>query len=226
MSLSKDVRNSFIAGLALIAPLAITLIVLQIIFNWITGFIQPFIEITALSNYTANIEIVAQILGAFILIVFITFLGFTATKGIGNRLFTEFEELINRIPFVSSIYSSVRQVSNALIEGDSRFDSVVLLEWPRDGMYTMGFVTNTSPNSAREKVSSESEVYNVFIPMSPNPTAGFLMMVPEDRVESIDISVESALRMILTTGITSEDTKIPTEPEPRDIFPDESPQKS
>lgn len=218
MTLSREIRNGFIAGLALLAPLAVTLFVLRFIFTRITGFIQPLIEITALTSYTANIEIVAQIVGALVLVLFVTVAGFVATKGFGQTVFTEFEHLIERIPVVSPIYSSVRQVSDALMERDTRYDTVVVVEWPREGIYTMGFVTNDSPDEIEEAANqrerespangdehvTDEDLYNVFIPMSPNPTAGFLSMVPESRLTEVDIPVEKGLRMVLTTGMTGD----------------------
>ena len=218
MSLSREIRNGFIAGLALLAPLAVTYFVLRFIFGKITGFIEPLIDIIGLTQYTANQEIVAQIVGALIVFVFVTLIGSVAKKGFGQTVFTEFEHLIERIPVVSPIYSSVRQVSDALMERDTRYDTVVVVEWPRKGVYSMGFVTNDSPDEIEETVNdrererrksgdehvTDEDLYNVFIPMSPNPTAGFLSMVPESRLTEVDIPVEKGLRMVLTTGMTGD----------------------
>lgn len=205
MSYAKLLRNSFIAGLAFIAPLAITILVLQFVFNWIVGYINPIVLRTQLSNYTGNIELLAQIITAVVLFGLITLLGYVATKSVGNRVFTEFDEFMEKIPIVSIIYSSVRQVSNTLLGGQEKFDRVVLVRWPRDDMYTLGFVTNESPRSVQEAMGEKS--YTVFLPMSPNPTAGHLLMVPEPMIQEIDMPVRDGIRMVMTTGMMEEGEK-------------------
>lgn len=205
MSYAKKVRNSFIAGLAFIAPLAITVLVLQFVFNWIAGYINPIARSTELSNFTGNIELLAQLITAIVLFGLITLLGYVATKSFGNRFFTEFDEFMERIPIVSIIYSSVRQVSNTLLGGQEKFDRVVLVRWPRDDVYTIGFVTNESPQSVQEAMDEKS--YTVFLPMSPNPTAGHLLMVPEDMIQEIDMPVRDGIRMVMTTGMMEEGEK-------------------
>ncbi|MDY6765610.1 MAG: DUF502 domain-containing protein [Halobacteria archaeon] len=201
-SIIRDVRNSFIAGLALVAPLAITIFVLRFIFNWITDFIEPFIELMGLRSLTAE-EIVAQGLGVLILIFLLTILGYIATKSLGRRFFREFDEIMARLPLVSTIYSSVRQVSNALMDRRNRFESVVLVEWPRSEIYALGFVTNDSHKAIQKAVGKR--MYNVYIPTSPNPTGGFLAMIPEDRIKRLDMSVRAGIQMLVTTGITDEE---------------------
>ncbi len=110
------------------------------------------------------------------------------------------------VPLVSVIYGSVRQVSNALMRQGSRYESVVLIEYPRDGLYALGFVTAESPNGI-STILGESAV-NVYIPNSPNPTAGQLLMVPESSITELEMSVSRGIRLLVTTGIAEDEREL------------------
>lgn len=204
MNWNRRLRNSFLAGLILIAPLAITFIVLQFLLGWLTGSVEPLVSATNLSQFTGNIEFLAQLLALAILLVTIVLVGMVAQWGVADRLFGGFSRIIGVIPMVRVIYASVRQVSNSLTSPGSRYESVVLVEYPRDGMYAIGFVTAESPDPVQAKTG---KAYNVYIPFSPNPTNGHLAMLPESEVHEIDMSVKRGLRLTITTGMaeTSED---------------------
>lgn len=204
MNWKHRLRNSFITGLILIAPLAITILVLQFLLGWLTGSVEPLVLATDLSQFTRNIEYLAQLLALVILLAAIVLVGMVAQWGIADRLFGGFGRVIGVIPMVRVIYASVRQVSNSLTSSGSRYESVVLVEYPRDGMYAIGFVTAESPDPVQATIG---EAYNVYIPNSPNPTNGHLAMLPESEVHEIDMSVKRGVRLMITTGMaeTSED---------------------
>lgn len=197
-------RNSFIAGLVLLAPMVVTIVALRFVFGWLTGFIDPFVQATDLVALTANIEFVAQLLALAILLSFIVLVGFFTQWGVGERLFGGVDRAFNFIPLVRVIYMSVRQVSDSLVSQQSRFESVVLVEYPRDGIYSLGFVTDESPRPVQTKTGT---AYNVYIPNSPNPTNGNLALVPEDEVHEIDMPPRRGIRLLVTTGMaeTSDD---------------------
>jgi uncharacterized membrane protein len=197
-------RNSFIAGLILIAPLVITFVVLQFLLGWLTGFVEPLVSATNLSQFTGNIEYLAQLLALVVLLALIVLVGIVARWGVADRLFGGFNRLIGVIPMVRVIYASVQQVSSSLSSSGSRYESVVLVEYPRDGIYAIGFVTAESPDPVQ---TITGEAYNVYIPNSPNPTNGHLAMVPESEVHEIDMSVRRGVRLMVTTGMaeTSQD---------------------
>lgn len=203
MSLRTTVRNSLVTGLALLAPLAITIVVLQVLYNWFVGYVDPIVTGTQLANYTANIDIIAQLLAAVLILAVVTVTGYVAQRGLGRRAFDELDEVMTQIPVVSAIYGGVREVSNTLMRGSDRYEKVVLVEWPREGVHSIGFVTNESPPAVQDAVGDGS--YNVFIPMSPNPTAGHLAVVPEERITEIEMTVRRGLRMVFTTGLAESD---------------------
>lgn len=212
MSASKVVRNSFVAGFAILAPLAVTGIVLQWAFARLTTILNPIVVGTRLAQYTANDHRAAQLLAALLLFASVAFVGFAASRSVGQRAFDGFDSLMGHVPLVRVIYSSVRQVSEALLEGEHRYQSVVLVEYPREGVYSMGFVTNEGPPAIDDAVGEP--VVNVFVPHSPNPTAGHLILVTEDEIRPVDMTVRKALRMLVTTGMAQDE---------RDEFPNGEP---
>ena len=203
MSVADGLKRSFVAGLLLVMPLIVTVYVLRIAFDWLVQFINPVVRWTRLSQYTANIEIAAQALTAFLILTAIIALGYLAQRRTGQRVFGGFDRAVAFIPLVSTMYGSVRQVANSLIRGSSRYESVVLVEHPRLGVYSIGLVTGESP--ATIDVSGE-RLYNVFLPNSPNPTAGRLVLVPEDQLHAVDVSVRRGLRLLVTTGLGDEES--------------------
>lgn len=203
MTLLARIRNSFLAGILVVAPLAVTVFVLQFVFTRLTGLLNPIVKATRLTNYTANIEIVAQLLAALLLALFIALLGDLASRKLGKRMFGSFERGVKLVPLVRTIYFGVRQVSESLVERSAGFESVVLVESPREGLYSIGFVTNEGPDEARE--TTGQSLYSVFLPNSPNPTAGRLLLVPNEEVYEVDMSVRRGIGLLVTTGLGTDD---------------------
>jgi len=206
MGLSETVKKSFIAGIALIAPLLVTLVAFQILFGWLRGILNPIIQRTGLIDLTANVEIVAEIAALIILVLGIAVLGYVAQRSAGQYLFATIDRAVGLIPMVSVVYNGVRQVSDALTKRQNRFESVVLVEHPRDDIYAFGFVTADSPGEAVETIGRDA--FNVYLPGSPNPTQGKLAVIPEDQIHSVDISVSRAIRLLVTTGIAEEQEEL------------------
>ena len=191
-------RNSFVAGLVLIAPLVVTVVALRVVFGWVLGFVDPLVQATELTAYTANIEIIAQLVALAAIALFVVFLGALTQREVGNYVTSGLDRAFGIIPLVRVIYASVRQVSDSLSSQSSRFESVVLVEYPIEGTYAIGFVTDESPKSVLAEVGS---AFNVYIPNSPNPTNGQLLLVPEDRVTEINMSPRRGIRLLVTTGM-------------------------
>jgi uncharacterized membrane protein len=212
MDLGTRLRNSFIAGLFLVAPLAVTVFVLQFVFDWVTTTIRPVVRqvqpfLASTLNYSGDLILAAQVLSALLIALAITFVGYLASKSLGQQLFGGFERGIRLIPLVRTIYFGVRQVSESLTESTESYDRVVLVEYPRKRHWMLGFVTNESPRSVNR--ATDEDLYTVFIPHSPNPTVGKLMMVPDDEMWELDMSVRRGFRIIVTTGLSAEDMEDP-----------------
>jgi len=203
MSRWESVRNSFIAGLVLITPLVITLYILQILFGFALNFIDPVVSETDLASYTANVEAVARVLAAAVIVLVVATLGFLAQRPTGQRLFGNLGRTVAVIPIVRTIYSTVRQMSTSLSSGETSYDSLVLVEFPREGVYAIGLDTSRSPEAVAD-VAGEP-VRNIFLPSSPNPAGGRLILVPESQVYEVDMSVRQGMGLIMTTGAGSKD---------------------
>lgn len=202
MEISRTIRDGFIGGMIIIAPLVVTIVLINIIYSWVIGFLNPFLNIVV-----DRTGIVEEILAITILFTFITLLGIILKKGLGRYVVTEFDEVMERIPIVRTIYSSSRQMSNALVGKKHKFERVVLLEWPKEGIRTIGFITSETPNSLNPDSNAliDEKLYNVFIPMSPNPMGGFLAIVPESKIIPTDINVRKGLQIVVTIGTSFEE---------------------
>ena len=201
----QTLRRSFIAGMFFVAPLVVTIVALRLLIGWLSGFVNPIVETTTLSQYTADIALIAQAITLVGLLMTVTVLGYLAQRSIGSWLFDRVDRAFGIVPLVSVIYTSVRQMTNALRNRENHYENVVLVEYPRDGVYVIGFVTAESPDSVQ---AITGEAYNVFVPTSPNVTGGRLLLVPKDDVYDLDISVRRGLRLLMTTGMAEEQTGI------------------
>ncbi|MFD1597946.1 DUF502 domain-containing protein [Halobellus rarus] len=199
MNVSAAVKSSFLAGLILLTPLVVTLYVLRLLVNWSLQFVNPVVRETRLTQYTANIEVVAQVLAVVLILGSITVLGYLAQQRVGREMFGNLGQVVNVIPLVSTIYVGVRQVANSLVDRDTAYESVVLVEYPRKDVYSIGLVTGESPPVAEDVAGCQ--LYNVFLPHSPNPTAGRLVLLPDEQIHEVDMSVRQGMRLIVTSGI-------------------------
>jgi uncharacterized membrane protein len=139
-------------------------------------------------------------LGIMVTLALIFICGLVTRSYIGDKIVTSGENLVNRIPFVRSIYKGIKQISdNMLMDQRSSFKKVVLVEFPRKGIYTIGFVTGMPSIEIQKKIGQNS--ISVFVPTTPNPTSGYLIIVPEGELVHMDITVEEALTFIISVGI-------------------------
>jgi uncharacterized membrane protein len=203
MNVVARLRSSFVAGIILVTPLAVTVFVLDFAFDRLTIVLNPIVRATGLAAYTGNIQAVAHLVAAVLLALALTLLGYVASAELGRRFFGGFERGLRLVPLVRTIYFGVRQVSESLTRQTEGFDRVVLVEYPREGLYSLGFVTNGAPAAAEG--ATETDLFTVFVPNSPNPTAGALVMVREDEVYELDMSVRQGLRLVVTTGLAVDD---------------------
>ncbi|MFB6352796.1 MAG: DUF502 domain-containing protein, partial [Halobacteriales archaeon] len=154
MRLTAALKRSFVAGLILLAPLVVTVYVLRVLAVWALTVVNPVVRGTRLTQYTANIELVAQGIAALLIVSAVVALGAAARWSVGRRLFGQVGRVVNFVPLANVIYASVRQVASALVEPDAGYERVVLVEYPREDHYAIGFVTGDCP-SAVETVTGE-----------------------------------------------------------------------
>ena len=193
-SLFSSLRNNFIAGIVVLIPIGITLY-LTLFFIKISSKILP-------KEINPNHYLPYNIPGLEILIsvVLITFIGWVSLSFIGKKLFDYFEAILNKIPILRTIYSAVGQLTETFAKSKSDKKSVVLVEYPRKGTWAVGFSTKENKGEIRNKVGED--LINVFVPTTPNPTSGFLLMFQKKEIIFLDISFEQASKFIVSAGST------------------------
>lgn len=185
------IKKYFISGLLVVVPVSLTIYILVIIIN-LTDKLYPK---SFMPFYLPGFGIIFT----FCIIMLV---GIVTTNILGKRLVSIGEKIIARIPLVKEIYHSIKQISEAIFTLEHKnFRRVVLLEYPRKGIFTMVFVTGFAKDEVRRK--TEKKLINIFVPTTPNPTSGFYLMVPEDEVTELDITVEEAFKLIVSGGMAS-----------------------
>jgi uncharacterized membrane protein len=194
-------RNAFFSGLILVAPLGLTVFVFGKIIVFVGGAFKPlfFVFVPNALRDRPSLDIVWDILATLIVMVLVTFLGYASRYVFGKYFFGIGHRFIQSIPGVSAVYNTVRQIVNTF-SSQSRhlFNKVVLVEFPRKGCWTIGFLTNTAQGEAQSK--TQGEVWTVFVPTTPNPTSGFLLMLPRSDAVELDMTVGDGMKMIISGG--------------------------
>jgi len=188
-------RNNFIAGVVVLIPIGITLY-LTLFFIKISGKIIP-------KTINPNNYLPFDIPGLEILIAlfFITFIGWISLSFIGKKFFEIFNNFLKKIPILRTIYSAIGQMTESFTKTDNNEKSVVLLEYPRKGIWVVGFATKENHGLIRDKI--QEDLINVFVPTTPNPTSGFLLMVPKKDLIYLNVSFEQASKFIVSAGTTN-----------------------
>ncbi len=194
-SIFSKIRNNFIAGIVVLIPIGIT-VYLTVIIIRISGKIIPK-EINPNSYLPFDIPGVEILIALFL----ITLIGWLSLSFLGKKLFELFNNILKRIPILRTIYSAVGQMTESFTKSDNNKKSVVLLEYPRKGVWAVGFATKENEGIIKEKVNED--LTNVFVPTTPNPTSGFLLMVPNKDLIYLDVSFEQASKFIVSAGTTN-----------------------
>ena len=191
-SLLSSLRNNFIAGIVVLIPIGITLYLTVFIINISSNLIPKEINPNHYLPYNIpGLEILIAVL-------LITIIGWISLSFIGKRLFNFFESILNKIPIIRTVYSAVEQLIETFTSSKSDKKTVVLVEYPRKGVYAVGFATKENTGEIRKKAGKE--LMNVFVPTTPNPTSGFLLMFPKDEIIYLDLSFEEASKFIVSAG--------------------------
>ncbi|MEW6511135.1 MAG: DUF502 domain-containing protein [Bacteroidota bacterium] len=187
------VRTTFLRGIGVIIPLGLTYWFFQALLNAIDGIFSPLL--------TTWIGYQIPGLGFVTMVVLILVVGLLTRNLVGRVLFAWFEDLLQSIPLVRSVYGAIKDLVNAFNVGEKSktFRLVVMVEYPRKGLYCVGFVTNQSSFAG----PPAEEFYHVYIPNPPNPTSGFLSLIPKSEAIPLALSVEEGLKLVLSGGIVT-----------------------
>ena len=194
-SIFKKLRNYFITGIFVLIPIGITLYLTLFIIS-ISSRILP-------REINPNYYLPYNIPGLEILIsiILITFIGWLSLSFLGKRFLELFNNILKKIPILRTIYSAISQMTETFTQKDSSSKSVVLVEYPRKGSWAVGFATKDNKGEISNK--TKKKLVNVFVPTTPNPTSGFLLMFPKDEVIYLDMSFEDASKFIVSAGTSN-----------------------
>ena len=188
--MKTQLKKSFFTGLLVVIPISVTIYILFFLIEILNNLL-PF-------------SFLPYGTGLVLTVILITLIGFMTTNLIGKRLIDMGEKFISSIPLVKNVYAAVKQISDAMLSAKGKnFSRVVLIEYPRKGIYTLAFVTGISGGEVQ--VKTQSNVINLFVPTTPNPTSGFYLMVPETDMINLDMSVEDAFKLLISGGMVSSD---------------------
>tara|TARA_Y100000590_G_scaffold452490_1_gene595755 strand:- start:2395 stop:3009 length:615 start_codon:yes stop_codon:yes gene_type:complete len=188
-------RNYFIAGVVVSIPIGITLYLTLFIVNISSKILPKEINPNHYLPYDIpGLEIIIAVL-------LITFIGWLSLSFIGKRLLSLFENLLKKIPILRTIYSAINQMTETFTKTEGNKKNVVLVEYPRKGTWAVGFATKDNEGEISDK--TKKELVNVFVPTTPNPTSGFLLMFPKDEVIYLDLTFEEASRFIVSAGTSN-----------------------
>jgi uncharacterized membrane protein len=191
-------KKYFFSGLAVFLPIGLTIYV----FIWVLNFAESIFGRYLRPFFLDYYDFYFWGLGIIALLLIVLFCGFLVTNYFGRKLQALAEKAMLRIPLMANIYPAFKEIAGFIFrEKATKFEQVVLVEWPRKGVYTIGFLTNTSPRVVMDKVGRE--MVNVLIPTVPNPVTGFVMMFPKEEVVLIDMPFEQALRTIVSGGVVN-----------------------
>jgi uncharacterized membrane protein len=186
-------KRYFLAGLILWAPLSITIWVIA----WVFDVLDSVLPMAIRSEALFGVHVPG--FGVLVVVLLILVTGFVAANLIGQKLVEIWEGMMRRIPLVRSIYSSVKQVSDTILSPNGQaFRQAVLVQYPRQGSWTIGFLTGTPASDVAQHLPTEC--VSVYVPTTPNPTSGFFLMMPKSEVIELSIGVDAALKYVVSMG--------------------------
>ena len=196
-SIFAEIRNNFIAGIVVLIPIGITLYLTLFLIR-VSGKIIP-------KEINPNNYLPFDIPGVEILmaLIIITLTGWLSLSFLGKKFFELFNNILKKIPILRTIYSAIGQMTESFTKSENNQKSVVLLEYPRKGVWAVGFATKENKGLIKDKI--KEDIINVFVPTTPNPTSGFLLMVPKKELIYLNITFEQASKFIVSAGTTNVD---------------------
>ena len=199
ISILGRLRNYFIAGIVVLVPIGITL--------YLTRFFISVSSKLIPNELNPNSYLPFAIPGLEILlaIIFITIIGSLSLSFIGKKILKIFNDILKRIPILRTIYSAIGQMTETLAPKKGSKKSVVLIQYPRKGTWAVGFATKENKGEISKKINTE--LVNVFVPTTPNPTSGFLLMFPKSEIVYLDMTFEEASKFIVSAGTSDTKTK-------------------
>ena len=207
-SFFSGLRNSFLTGVVVIAPVGLTVWLIWSVIGWVDGVVLPFVpsryQPENILNTFLGLDIQLQLrgLGVVFFLIFTTFVGWLAKGLLGRSLIRSAERFVNRMPVVRSIYSGVKQIAETVFsQADRSFEKACIVQYPRKGIWAVGFISTSAKGEIRARVNDAQNLLSVFVPTTPNPTSGFLLFFPAEDVIQLDMSIEDAAKLVISAGL-------------------------
>ena len=200
-------RNYFLTGFIICAPLAITAYLTWSLVQWVDGWVKPYLP--DVYNPDTYLPFAIPGFGLIVALFSITLIGFLTANFIGRTIVRYGEHMLGRMPLVRTIYSGLKQIfQTVLSDQKSSFQEVGLLEYPRKGLYAIVFVATDTHGEVNERlIAIGHDTLSVFLPTTPNPTSGFLLFVPKKDVILLDMGVEDAAKLVISAGLVAPEFK-------------------
>lgn len=197
-------RANFLTGIVVVAPVVITAYLVWTIITWVDDKIVPLVP--AAYNPGSYLPFQVPGFGLVIFVVFTAFVGYLTRNLFGKRLVSLGEAWVERMPIVRSIYNALKQIVETILsQSKTSFKQACLIEYPREGLWAIAFVSTETKGELPGKIGRE-ELMSVFLPTTPNPTSGFLLFVPRENVIMLDMTIEEAAKLIISAGLVTPPT--------------------
>ena len=218
-------RGSFLTGLVVIVPIWLTIYLIWTVVGWIDSWVLPFVpsgyqpQVLLRRVFGPDFTINVRGLGVVLFLVFTILIGWLAKGFIGRSFLRWAEGYVERLPVVRSIYNGLKQIAETVFaQSETSFDKACLIEYPRKGIWAIGFISTTAKGEINRSIPVVDQVISVFLPTTPNPTSGFLLFVPKSEIIELKMTVEDAAKLVISAGLVypSSQTTPPPEVEGQD----------
>jgi uncharacterized membrane protein len=208
-------RRNFLTGLVVVLPIGLTIWLIWTVVGWIDAWVLPLVPTSyqpeALVNWALGndspadpdwVTVNIRGIGVIVFLVFTVIAGWLAKGLIGRSFLRWAEHLVERMPVVRSIYNGLKQIAETVFaQSESSFEKACLVEYPRRGIWGIGFVSTAAKGEIAARNQTGDPLYGVFVPTTPNPTSGFLLFVPKSEIIELDMTVEDAAKLIISAGL-------------------------
>ncbi|TVP80093.1 MAG: DUF502 domain-containing protein [Puniceicoccaceae bacterium] len=204
----RSIRNAFITGIVVVLPLGVTIIVINFLLVRLGTPASQFFFWYLDPDWRSSpaIKFLLEIISVLVVFLLITLLGFGSRFVLGRLMLSGLEKLLDRVPFINAVYRTVKQIVDTFSQQKKAvFQEVVLIEYPRTRCYVIGFLTSTAKGEPQQVTGQH--IVNIFVPTTPNPTSGFLLMLPEEDVTRLQMTIAEGMKLVISGGAVVPDPK-------------------
>lgn len=217
--LIASLRASFLTGLVVLVPIALTVYLFWTFVGWIDSWVLPLVphiyQPETIARRFLGDDFILNIrgIGVVVFLLFTIFIGWLAKGFLGRSVLSWAEGLVDRMPVVRSVYNGLKQIAETVFsQRENSFEKACLVEYPRRGIWAIAFISTDAKGEVNSKIPEEDQMVSVFLPTTPNPTSGFLLFLPRPDIIELDMSVEDAAKLVISAGLVYPNSKDPSQP--------------